>query len=90
MLAPYIHTLVRTTSPTAVRSTDTDGIAGNGSCGPVNDSMTLTITPAPVVDAGSDEEICQGGAHDLSNSGTVPNGKRHKLPAMEQCGRRQL
>ncbi|WP_422373769.1 T9SS type B sorting domain-containing protein [Flagellimonas sp.] len=46
--------------------------SGNGSCGPVNDSMTLTITPAPVVDAGSDEEICQGGAHDLSNSGTVP------------------
>ncbi len=46
--------------------------SGNGSCGPVNDSMELTITPAPVVDAGSDEEICQGDSHDLSNSGTVP------------------
>ena len=49
------------------------GAGSNGSCtAPVNDSMTLTITPEPVVGAGSDEEICQGGTHDLSNSGTVP------------------
>ena len=33
---------------------------GNGSCATVNDQMILNITPAPLVDAGSDAEICQG------------------------------
>jgi len=31
---------------------------GNGNCNPVIDSMTITITPAPVVDAGSDQTVC--------------------------------
>ncbi|MCD4832328.1 MAG: gliding motility-associated C-terminal domain-containing protein, partial [Bacteroidales bacterium] len=39
---------------------------GNGSCASVNDNMILTITPAPVVDAGSDAETCEQVAIDLS------------------------
>ncbi|MER3320202.1 MAG: hypothetical protein RIB79_18040, partial [Allomuricauda sp.] len=46
---------------------------GNGSCAPVQDTMTLTITPAPVVDAGSDEEICEGTTLDLATSTIVPS-----------------
>ncbi|PCH91273.1 MAG: hypothetical protein COB85_09315, partial [Bacteroidetes bacterium] len=32
----------------------------NGTCFPANDSMNLTITAAPVVDAGLDEFVCNG------------------------------
>jgi gliding motility-associated-like protein len=32
---------------------------GNGDCASVNDNMTLTITPKPIVDAGSDAETCE-------------------------------
>ena len=46
---------------------------GNGSCPSVQDTMTLTITPAPKVNAGSDENICQGDTHDLSTSTTIPS-----------------
>ncbi|WP_421802336.1 T9SS type B sorting domain-containing protein [Flagellimonas sp.] len=45
---------------------------GNGSCPATLDAMTLTITPAPIVDAGSDEEVCQGATLDLAASGTTP------------------
>lgn len=31
---------------------------GNGTCNPVTDSVTITITPAPTVDAGDDIQIC--------------------------------
>ncbi|MGJ3234912.1 beta strand repeat-containing protein, partial [Marivirga sp.] len=46
---------------------------GNGSCDPVTDDMTLTITPAPTADAGSDESICEATAYDLSGSATPPS-----------------
>ncbi|GEM_PF-2460382 len=45
---------------------------GNGNCIPVTDDMVLSITPAPVADAGSDEEICVGSTFDLSTSTTIP------------------
>ena len=45
---------------------------GTGSCPDVENSFTVTITPAPIVDAGSDEEICEGDAHDLASSATAP------------------
>jgi gliding motility-associated-like protein len=32
---------------------------GNGSCAPANDNMILTVTTAPIIDAGSDEETCE-------------------------------
>jgi gliding motility-associated-like protein len=32
---------------------------GTGSCGDVDDSMVLNITPKPVADAGADAEVCQ-------------------------------
>jgi len=31
---------------------------GNGTCNPVKDKLTLTITPAPTVDAGPDKNVC--------------------------------
>ena len=34
--------------------------------------MDLTITLLPFVDAGSDEEICEGATLDLAASGTTP------------------
>ncbi len=46
---------------------------GNGSCTPVTDDMTLTITPDPTADAGSDEVGCSVDAFDLSTSGTIPS-----------------
>ncbi|QOI98199.1 MAG: autotransporter-associated beta strand repeat-containing protein [Flammeovirgaceae bacterium] len=39
---------------------------GNGSCLPVNSTMNLTITPKPVVNAGSDAEVCQTSSIDFS------------------------
>ncbi|MDF0718369.1 hypothetical protein PY092_19600, partial [Muricauda sp. 334s03] len=45
---------------------------GNGSCPDTFDTMTLTITPAPTVDAGSNEQICQGDVLDLATSAIQP------------------
>ncbi len=33
---------------------------GNGTCLPETDTMLVTITPAPIVDAGADKYICEG------------------------------
>jgi len=41
---------------------------GNGSCGEVSDEMTLSITPAPIADAGPDAEVCETGAYTLQGS----------------------
>jgi primase-polymerase (primpol)-like protein len=43
---------------------------GNGSCPDVNDQMIVTITPSASVNAGSDEEICQGTSFAFSAQGT--------------------
>jgi len=45
--------------------------SGNGSCASVNDQMILTITPAPVVSAGSDSETCQGVNFNFSTQSTL-------------------
>jgi len=50
---------------------------GNGSCDPVQDQMTLTVTPKPVIDAGSNEEICEDVPFDLSLSSTPPSGSNY-------------
>ncbi len=43
---------------------------GNGTCNQVTDQMTITITPAPTVDAGTGEELCSNNAV-ISLSGAV-------------------
>ncbi|GIV35738.1 MAG: hypothetical protein KatS3mg032_0117 [Cyclobacteriaceae bacterium] len=50
---------------------------GNGSCAPVNDQMILTITPAPVVNAGSDAETCQGVTFNFSSQATPASASNY-------------
>ncbi|GIV35739.1 MAG: hypothetical protein KatS3mg032_0118 [Cyclobacteriaceae bacterium] len=50
---------------------------GNGSCAPVNDAMILTITPAPVVNAGSDAETCQGVTFNFSSQATPASASNY-------------
>jgi len=45
----------------------------NGSCDQVSDGMTLSITPAPIVNAGSDAEICETGTYSMQGSATNYN-----------------
>lgn len=47
---------------------------GNGDCLPVKDSMTITFTPAPTVDAGTGTELCANNASiDLSGTVSTPS-----------------
>ncbi|MGM0581212.1 MAG: gliding motility-associated C-terminal domain-containing protein [Bacteroidota bacterium] len=39
---------------------------GNGVCDPVTDNMTLTISPAPTVDAGINSEVCSNEVFDFA------------------------
>ena len=60
---------------------------GNGSCDPVQDNMTLTITPVPVIDAGSSEEVCASEtSFDLSTSTTTANGSNYSSPLWTTSG----
>ena len=43
---------------------------GNGNCNAETDQLTITFTPAPVVNAGSDNSFCKNNA-DISLSGSV-------------------
>ncbi|GAL87707.1 CHU large protein [Sporocytophaga myxococcoides] len=43
---------------------------GNGLCSPVSDNMVITITPAPIVDAGTDITVCANNSS-VSLSGIV-------------------
>jgi hypothetical protein len=44
--------------------------AGNGSCAAVIDTIVISITAAPTVDAGVDGAICEGDTYSLSGSAT--------------------
>ena len=44
--------------------------AGNGTCNPVSDDITITITPSPAVSAGSDLSVCSNNP-DATLSGSV-------------------
>ncbi len=45
---------------------------GNGLCAPTTDSMTITITPAPTIDAGPDDTICYDeGVYGLNGTITI-------------------
>jgi len=47
---------------------------GNGTCSAVADNLTLLITPAPTVAAGSDQTICETGSAIITGSFTVASG----------------
>jgi hypothetical protein len=51
--------------------------SGNGSCVAVMDAMVLTITPAVTINAGSDEEICQGGIFSFASQATVASASNY-------------
>ncbi len=62
----------------------------NGSCAGASSSMTLNITPAPVVNAGSDQEICEGTAFNFINSTIAPAASNYTAllwskPVREAC-----
>ena len=44
----------------------------NGGCSPVSDEMTIFFDPAPVVNAGSDQDICRNNAN-IQLNGSVSN-----------------
>ncbi len=48
---------------------------GNGDCNPVSDQMTVTITPAPTIDAGPNQTVCANNADvTLAASYTLASG----------------
>ncbi|MBL7962840.1 MAG: gliding motility-associated C-terminal domain-containing protein [Flavobacteriales bacterium] len=78
--APNNTTLNATYTPTAAEIsagtvTLTLTSVGNGTCNPVNDQVTFTITPAPTVNAGPDHVLCGNNASvNLNASITVATG----------------
>ena len=52
-------------------------VLGNGSCGTISDVMELTITPAPTVNAGSDEAVCGEDPFDFSLKSTRPTATNY-------------
>ncbi|MEB2340957.1 MAG: gliding motility-associated C-terminal domain-containing protein [Flavobacteriia bacterium] len=77
---PNNTTLTATYTPTAAEITAgtvtlTLTSAGNGNCNAVSDQVTWTITPAPTVSAGPDQNICSNNAvATLAGSYTVASG----------------
>ncbi len=76
--SPDANTLNPTYTPTAAEIaagtvTLTLTTSGNGNCSPVSDDMVVTITPAPIVDAGVGMEVCSNNA-DLTLNGSVTGG----------------
>jgi hypothetical protein len=48
---------------------------GNGNCKPVTDTVKINITPKPVVNAGSDQNICASALQTLLVANVLPNSK---------------
>src|SRR5690606_34359926 len=59
---------------------------GNGSCVSVQDQMTLVITPAPVLSAGSDAETCQGVTFNFSTQATGASASNYATIAWTTTG----
>ena len=70
LTATYTPSATEITAGTVTLTLTTDDPAG--ACDPVSASTTITIDPAPTVDAGADQTICQGSSAVLS--GTVGGG----------------
>jgi PKD repeat protein len=67
------NTLSPTYTPTAGETgvvTFTLTATGNGSCATNTSTMQLTITPKPIVNAGSDQEVCRGTTFNFSTQTT--------------------
>jgi gliding motility-associated-like protein len=47
---------------------------GNGTCSAIADNLTLLITPAPTVNTGSDQTICETGSANITATFTVASG----------------
>ena len=77
---PNNTTLNATYSPTAAELAAgtvnlTLTTTGNGNCSAVTDNMTITITPAPTVNAGTDQTVCGNNALvTLNGSVTIASG----------------
>ncbi|MBQ21397.1 MAG: hypothetical protein CMD31_11630 [Flavobacteriales bacterium] len=77
---PNNTSLNATYSPTAAEIaagtvTLTLTTTGNGNCSAVTDNMTITITPAPTVNAGADQTVCGNNALvTLNGSVTIASG----------------
>ncbi|MCW8898228.1 MAG: PKD domain-containing protein [Flavobacteriales bacterium] len=78
--SPNNTTLNATYSPTAAEIAAgtvnlTLTTTGNGNCSAVTDNMTITITPAPTVNAGADQTVCGNNALvTLNGSVTIASG----------------
>lgn len=75
VFSPDANTLNATYTPSAAEIsagtvTLTLTTTGNGNCLPVTDEITITITPAPVLDAGTGFELCANNA-DITLNGSV-------------------
>ncbi|HOU98813.1 MAG TPA: PKD domain-containing protein [Bacteroidales bacterium] len=75
--SPNNSTLNATYTPSAAEITAgtvtlTLTTTGNGLCNPESDQMTITITPAPIVNAGSDISVCKNNAN-VTLFGSVQN-----------------
>jgi hypothetical protein len=47
---------------------------GNGTCNPVSSNVTITFTPSPTANAGTDQLVCAGNNVALSGSVTIASG----------------
>ncbi|MBE0642163.1 MAG: hypothetical protein IH599_09010, partial [Bacteroidales bacterium] len=52
-------------------------VFGDASCPPSEDMMTITVTPGPSADAGSNENVCAGQSFNLANSATPPSASNY-------------
>ncbi|MBX2963197.1 MAG: PKD domain-containing protein [Cyclobacteriaceae bacterium] len=59
---------------------------GNGSCPSVQSQMVLTITPAPIINAGSSEEICEGISFNFTSQSTPATGANFSSLAWTTTG----
>lgn len=73
--SPNNTSLITTYTPSAAEITAGTAIltltsTGNGTCNPVTDNITITITPSPIVDAGSNQSACKNNSK-VTLSGSV-------------------
>jgi PKD domain/PKD-like domain/Secretion system C-terminal sorting domain len=60
--------------------------SGLGACTPAVDQMILTVTPLPLVNAGTDAELCQGNPFGFFSRGTVASASNYSSLAWTKVG----
>lgn len=63
---------VQTVIPTTTTTYTVDGVDAAGCTG--TDQITVTVNPLPIVDAGSDQTVCEGGQVTLTGAGAGAGG----------------